>query len=90
MFTKIYSQFFSAIFSKPDKNFYGYRDYGSFLLCKPGKDYKINANISIIKGSEPILFDAGLNREMLVLVKEALKSIKKTPRGYKLYKVNAW
>jgi glyoxylase-like metal-dependent hydrolase (beta-lactamase superfamily II) len=72
-----------GFFSKPNKNFYGYRDYGSFLLCKPGKDYKINANISIIKGNEPILYDAGLNREMLVLVKEALKSTKKTPSDLK-------
>ena len=69
--------------SKPNKNSYGYIDYGSFILCNPGKDYKVNANISIIKGNEPILYDAGLNRDLLVLVREAIKSTKQTPSDVK-------
>ena len=70
-------------FRKPKKS--GYIDYGSFILCRTGKDYKINASICIIKSKPyPILFDVGLTYDMLVLAEKALKSINRNPKSVKI------
>lgn len=55
-------------------------DHDSFILCRPGRNYKINAAICIIKAENPILYDVGIGREMLSLVKSALSSFNKTPK----------
>ncbi|MHA1488998.1 MAG: MBL fold metallo-hydrolase [Promethearchaeota archaeon] len=56
-----------------------YSDYGSFILCRPSKSYKIYSNINIIKADRPILYDIGIGKEILNRVNNALKLIKKKP-----------
>lgn len=60
-----------------------YIDHGSFILCRPGSDYRINANVCIIKGENPILFDAGLSVNMLILIRKTLKVHGKKPADVK-------
>ena len=60
-----------------------YTDYGSFILCRPGKSYKVNANVCILKAEQPILFDVGMDWHMIYLIKNALRSINKTPNDLK-------
>ncbi|MGQ4872968.1 MAG: MBL fold metallo-hydrolase [Promethearchaeia archaeon] len=57
-----------------------YLNYSSFLLCRPGKSYKINANVCIIKNNKPILFDVGLDWNMLFNLHKAIKLIGKNPK----------
>ncbi len=54
-------------------------DHGSFLVCRPGKSYKVNAAISVIKADKPILFDVGVGREMITTLKKALSIFDKKP-----------
>lgn len=58
-------------------------DYGSFVLCRPGKSYKVNANVCILKAEHPILYDVGMDWHMIYLIKKALRSINKTPKDLK-------
>jgi len=70
-------------FKRPKK--LDYIDYGPFILCRTGKDYKTNASINIIKCNPyPILFDVGLTYDMLLLAEKALKSINRDPKKVKL------
>jgi len=65
-------------FSKPKRN-PCYINYDSFILCRPGKSYKVNANVSILNAEEPILYDVGMDRNMLYLIEKALYSIRRKP-----------
>ncbi len=56
-----------------------YFDHGSFLLCRPGKNYKINAAVSVIKADKPVLYDVGVRKEMITNVKRALSTFDKKP-----------
>ena len=58
-------------------------DHGSFLLCRPGKNYKVNAAISILKTDHPILYDVGMGLDMINLVKNALNHIGRDPGDVK-------
>ncbi len=70
-------------FRKPKR--FGYLDYGSFILCRTGKNYKINSSISIIKAEPyPILFDAGMTYDVLINAQKALLSINKKPNQVKI------
>ncbi|MHA1437667.1 MAG: MBL fold metallo-hydrolase [Promethearchaeota archaeon] len=68
-------------FKKSKKSYF--KDYGSFILCRPGKSYKVNANVSIIKDKTPILYDIGLDWNMMYNIKKALNFINKTSKDLK-------
>ncbi|MHA1146872.1 MAG: MBL fold metallo-hydrolase [Promethearchaeota archaeon] len=69
-------------FSKPTFS-PAFVDYGSFILCRPGKSYKVNANVCILKANKPVLYDVGMDWHMISLIKQALRSINKSPRDLK-------
>ncbi|TFF89392.1 MAG: MBL fold metallo-hydrolase [Promethearchaeota archaeon] len=54
-------------------------DHDSFFLCRPGRNYKVNAAVSLIKARTPVLYDVGIGRDMISMINMALNRMEKRP-----------